>query len=193
MKIHIKNSILSVEVVDTDELRTKGLQGRSALEENLGMFFVFDYSDSYTFHMHNVKFPLDMIFIDSSGKILKIVSAFPEEDMILGARNTKYVIETNLDWCRQNNVKIGDQVMFSRRQERIASRKKIAYESPQKIPEKWTDQEVKEFISVKLYGLHSGDLENVLRKAIFSLSSKIDWNATRKEISKQYPEFQKFK
>ena len=193
MKICIKNSILNVEVADTDELRTKGLQGRCALEENSGMLFVFDYPDSYTFHMHNVKFSLDLIFVDDKEKILKIVSAFPEEDMILGIRNTKYVIETNLDWCRQNNVRIGDQVMFSRRQERIASRKKLAYEDPQKLPEKWSDQEIKEFISVRLPGLHQGSLEAILRTALFGLSSKVDWSAVRRAISKNYPEFQKFK
>jgi len=180
MKIRIKNSILEVEIADSDISRSQGLQGRSALEEDSGMLFVFDYPDSYSFHMQNVKLPLDLIFINSDGQILKIVSAFPEEVMISGAKDTKYVVETNLGWCNQNNVNLGDKVMLSKRQERIASRKEAQILN-------WDQQDVKTFLSQKLKQVPDRALANVLRDALFTLG-RVNWLELAKSIAKHMPE-----
>src|SRR3989338_6103217 len=59
----------SVEVVDSDFARGRGLSGRSALLENQGMFFVFEKESDYGFWMKDMLFPIDIIWIDKNFKI----------------------------------------------------------------------------------------------------------------------------
>src|SRR5436305_1009786 len=47
----IHNTVISVEVVDTDATREKGLGDRESLAENTGMLFVFPKDDTYGFWM----------------------------------------------------------------------------------------------------------------------------------------------
>jgi uncharacterized membrane protein (UPF0127 family) len=65
-----------LEVVKTFESRAQGLSDRNALAPATGMRFIFDIPGNYSFWMHNMRFPLDMVFIDS-GKIVQIANNVP--------------------------------------------------------------------------------------------------------------------
>jgi hypothetical protein len=62
----------SVEVVDNDAARTKGLMFRKELPEGQGMLFDFKQDQDVAFWMENTYISLDMIFIRGDGRILKI-------------------------------------------------------------------------------------------------------------------------
>lgn len=62
-----------VEIADTHFSRARGLMHRDTLGANEGMLFVYDRDRPVTFWMKNVAFPLDLMFIDSSGRIAHIV------------------------------------------------------------------------------------------------------------------------
>jgi uncharacterized membrane protein (UPF0127 family) len=64
---------LSVEVADTPAERGRGLSGREMLPENSGMLFVFDTPGRYGFWMYGMKFPLDIIWIDESLRVVYFV------------------------------------------------------------------------------------------------------------------------
>jgi len=55
------------------------------------------------FHMHNVPFPLDLIFMDDEFKVLDVKKGNPEDDKIEGIAS--YVLEINAD----SGVKPGDE------------------------------------------------------------------------------------
>lgn len=55
---------LELEVVRTTIERQEGLSNRDSLPENRGMLFIFDKPDYYSFWMKNMKFPIDIIFIN---------------------------------------------------------------------------------------------------------------------------------
>ena len=63
----------TVEVVDTVPTRAQGLMHRESMPKSAGMLFVYDRDRPVTFWMKNVAFPLDLMFIDSSGRIAHIV------------------------------------------------------------------------------------------------------------------------
>jgi len=62
----------SVEVVDNDADRAKGLMHRRSLPEGTGMLFDFHREQDVSFWMSNTYIPLDMIFIRADGRIHRI-------------------------------------------------------------------------------------------------------------------------
>ena len=62
----------SVEVVDNEADRAKGLMFRRSLPEGTGMLFDFKAEQEVSFWMQNTYIPLDMIFIRADGRILRI-------------------------------------------------------------------------------------------------------------------------
>jgi hypothetical protein len=63
---------LTVELADNDADREKGLMFRKELPEGSGMLFDFHAEAPVSFWMQNTYIPLDMIFIRSDGRILRI-------------------------------------------------------------------------------------------------------------------------
>ncbi|MCA9370732.1 MAG: DUF192 domain-containing protein [Candidatus Peregrinibacteria bacterium] len=71
---------LIVEVADAEDEWTKGLSGRDeALASNAGMLFVFPEAQVRSFWMRDTHFPLDILFFDSLGKVIRIMTMQPCE------------------------------------------------------------------------------------------------------------------
>ena len=66
--------VLRLEVADTDETRLKGLMGREVVKKGTGMLFDFGKPDYYSMWMKNTLVPLDMIFFNNEGKVIKTVT-----------------------------------------------------------------------------------------------------------------------
>jgi len=113
MKVSINDKVFNCEIADTEESRAQGLQFRD--EPGPPILFIFDSPEDVSFHMHNVRFPTDMIFLDENKNILKVYEASPEEENI-ECSNVKYVLE-----AQDSGVKLGDSVMFNEKVAKIAS------------------------------------------------------------------------
>lgn len=59
----------SVEIADGHLSRARGLMNRDTLCGQCGMLFLYNEQRRVSFWMRNVRFPLDMIFIDGSGRV----------------------------------------------------------------------------------------------------------------------------
>ncbi|MGC1850739.1 MAG: DUF192 domain-containing protein, partial [Pseudolabrys sp.] len=64
--------VFTVEIVDNDADRAKGLMYRKELPEGQGMLFDFLRDQEVSFWMQNTYIPLDMIFIRGDGRISHI-------------------------------------------------------------------------------------------------------------------------
>ena len=110
---------LQVEIAKTQEQTERGLMFRENLEEKQGMLFIFAQDDKRLFWMKNTLIDLDMIFIDSTGRITSIASDIPhsyigapEEEIAHAAGFGKYVLEVNSGFANKYNLKPGDMLIL---------------------------------------------------------------------------------
>jgi uncharacterized protein len=103
-----------VEVADTPTKRELGLQYRRDLAADRGMIFLFPTESEHTFWMKNTPIPLDMIFINSDGKIVGIVEQavpFSLDSRAVPAAS-RFVLEINGGIAKRNGINIGDSIRF---------------------------------------------------------------------------------
>jgi uncharacterized protein len=72
VNITVNGLVLVADIAATDEQRTKGLSVKVRLAENEAMLFVFDNEAGHTFWMKNMKFPIDIIWIDTDKTVVHI-------------------------------------------------------------------------------------------------------------------------
>jgi uncharacterized protein len=103
---------VSVELARTPEARTRGLMYRESLAPDAGMLFIFDESARQSFWMRNTLIPLDMIFIDDTGRIVGIVERAEPQTLTGRGVNepSRYVLEVNGGWSAAHGVAKGDTV-----------------------------------------------------------------------------------
>lgn len=94
-----------IYIAKSEEQKRQGLQNFKSLPSDEGMLFVINESNPVEtfFHMHNVPFPLDLIFMDDEFKVLDVKRGNPEDDKIEGIAS--YVLEINAN----SGIKKGDE------------------------------------------------------------------------------------
>ena len=92
-------------IAKSEEQKKQGLQNFKSLPSDEGMLFVINEENPVEtfFHMHNVPFPLDLIFMDDEFKVLDVKRGNPEDDRIEG--KASYVLEINAN----SGIKKGDE------------------------------------------------------------------------------------
>ncbi|MDF2790732.1 MAG: hypothetical protein K0S80_3833 [Neobacillus sp.] len=107
---------LTVQVADTPKKRDKGLMFVEHLPENAGMLFVFSGETYGGFWMKNTLIPLSIAFLDSDGKILKILDMLPCKEDFCPTYDPEltyhYALEVNLGWFKKNQINEGDFIKF---------------------------------------------------------------------------------
>jgi uncharacterized membrane protein (UPF0127 family) len=71
-RINFAGIQINVQIAKTTGEQEKGLGGKQCLAANQGMLFEFGKSDYYSFWMKDMKFPIDMIWIDSKHQVVDI-------------------------------------------------------------------------------------------------------------------------
>ena len=109
-KVTIGNHIINVEVVKDPKAQQIGLTKYPALKEDQGMLFVFDRPDSYGFWMRDMKFPIDIIWVDNNYNIVDVKeNAEPCADkceVYSPGKEAMYVLEVNIN----SGIMPGDRV-----------------------------------------------------------------------------------
>lgn len=114
--VKVNNITLNVILATTPGDQSKGLAVKDSMNENEGMLFVFKNSQKHSFWMKDMKFPIDIIWVDPEGRIVHIeknlqpcvfllpcTSYSPENDSM-------YVLEVVSNFTNKYNIKLGDQI-----------------------------------------------------------------------------------
>ena len=70
-------AVYRLELALTPEEQAQGLMYRENLPDRTGMIFVFDQEGNHHFWMKNTMIPLDMIWMDASGKVIFVSANTP--------------------------------------------------------------------------------------------------------------------
>lgn len=106
---------VSVEIARTAAERARGLMFRERLAPNDGMLFVFDGPGFYPFWMKDTLIPLDILWLDASGRVVSIAASVPpcKADpcpTYPPAGDASYVVEVVSGFAREHHVRVGDVV-----------------------------------------------------------------------------------
>lgn len=103
--IKLNGQEYDIFIAKSEEQKRQGLQNFKSLPSDEGMLFVINEENPIEtfFHMHNVPFPLDLIFLDDEFKVLDVKRGEPEDDKIEGIAS--YVLEINAG----SGIKKGDE------------------------------------------------------------------------------------
>jgi uncharacterized membrane protein (UPF0127 family) len=113
--IYIDGTALAVSVADTEAERNQGLSGRTNLDFNEGMLFVFDKEGQYSFWMHDMNFAIDALWVNAAGEVVHIAQNMTPESYPEAFTNdtpAQYVIEVPGDYVEAHNLHVGSRVTF---------------------------------------------------------------------------------
>jgi hypothetical protein len=117
-RIEIAGVILTVEFAKTPADQQKGLSGRASLPVDHGMLFIFDHEATWSFWMHEMQFPLDIIWFNSTRQVV-----FMQQDLqpcgagqcpvYTPSVSALYVLEVNAGFAHIHNVTLGTTFAFA--------------------------------------------------------------------------------
>jgi uncharacterized protein len=96
--LQIGNHSINLEVADTDAERSLGLSGRTSLESDTGLLFIFEEPGIYSFWMKDMRFPIDIVWIDENWEVVDINRGVRPEtypELFHPVAPVKYVLELN--------------------------------------------------------------------------------------------------
>lgn len=98
-----------IETVTTEADWKQGLGGRESLDEDKGMLFDFnDTLEDVEFNVADMKFPIDIIFINDDDEVVKVASDCKPGKDLFTCSNVRYVLEVNAN----SGIKEGDEVVI---------------------------------------------------------------------------------
>ena len=116
---------LTADLAITEEQKAEGLAVKDHLKENEGMLFVYEQPSRQGFWMKDMKFPIDIIWIDSNGTVVHIENTLQPCNSILNSgasilncpiytpdNNSLYVLETVAGFSQKYNVTVGTHIDF---------------------------------------------------------------------------------
>lgn len=109
-------TMITIQIADNNAQRAEGLMWRKFMRENDGMLFIFDDQEILTFWMKNTYIPLDMVFAEKNGTIVRVYAeATPfSEAPISSEEPAQYVVEVNGGFCAKYGIKVGDRIAFEK-------------------------------------------------------------------------------
>ncbi len=105
----------TIEIAESPQQLRFGLMFRKTLPRDHGMLFLWTKDKSISMWMKNTLIPLDLIFIDSHGRIVNIATnTTPEStDLIPAGQPVRAVLELAGGTTEQQGIKVGDRVIYS--------------------------------------------------------------------------------
>jgi hypothetical protein len=106
---------LQLELATSPEERAHGLMYRDSLGEKNGMLFVFEEKGYHAIWMKNVKFPLDILWLDEGLRVVYIIRDVPPCKsepcpIYLPRIDAKYVMELPANSTIKHGIEIGDEL-----------------------------------------------------------------------------------
>ena len=106
---------VDVRVADTWDKRRVGLMRTDSLANGSGMLFVHPADSHHSYHMRNMAFDIDIIFVGANGTVRKVYHASApdagkESETYSG--HGKYVLEVPRGYANATGIALGDRIQI---------------------------------------------------------------------------------
>lgn len=114
--VYLNKTMLRAEIANDEESQRKGLSGRLGIDENYAMLFVFDSIDRHQMWMKDMKFSVDIIWINEKKRIVHLQhNVKPDAESYEKYRPpipAKYVLEVKAGVAKRASATVGSVVKF---------------------------------------------------------------------------------
>lgn len=114
-KATINGNEISLEVISSIEDQIRGLSNRDSLDYDTGMLFLYKDSKTRSFWMKEMRFSVDILWIDENNIIVGIeknVSPDSYPKKFISPKPVPFALELAGGWGMEHGLKIGDLVEF---------------------------------------------------------------------------------
>ena len=101
---------LALLIATTTAARERGLGMRDSLPSDTGMIFIFTKDGTYDFWMKDMRFPIDIFWLNSDRNVVHIeryVSTSTYPAALHSQAPARYVIETNAGFADEHHILLG--------------------------------------------------------------------------------------
>jgi uncharacterized membrane protein (UPF0127 family) len=116
--VTIRDRKFFAEVAGTEAARARGLSGRECIPADTMMLFSYERDGEYCFWMKDMKFPIDIVWVDKQGYIVQIKYDFEPESYpttYCPEVPSRYVLEMGKGVANKLELADGDQVIITDR------------------------------------------------------------------------------
>jgi uncharacterized protein len=105
----IGGGVFNARLATTESERSKGLSGVRELKPNEALLMAFPYESNWSVWMKDMKIPIDVIWLDSQGKVLYIVTDISPDnsDNVIFTPNSdlvKYILEIPAGKVKESSI-----------------------------------------------------------------------------------------
>ena len=117
MELKLGNGSIKAVVADTPSSRERGLLGWQTIDDHTGMLLDFVFEGIYAIHMQGMKFPIDAVWIDSTGRVLLLYENIqPDSGLTYPSLvRSRYCLELKAGSCKRLGVSMGETIQFGAR------------------------------------------------------------------------------
>ncbi len=111
--LRLHGETIYVSIADTDAERSLGLGGRTGLKPDEGMLFVFSTEGQYAFWMKDMKFSIDILWLDRNGTVVYVAPAVSPDTYprtFVSDNPALYVLELPAGYANLHGVQVGDKI-----------------------------------------------------------------------------------
>lgn len=115
--VSIGKTNIPVSIADTEATRELGLSGTTSLTKGSGKLFIFPRPDKYGFWMKDMKYSLDLVWIDAAFRIVDVTkNATPASypNVFYAKEPVLFVLEVNSDESEALNLIPGTTVTITK-------------------------------------------------------------------------------
>jgi uncharacterized membrane protein (UPF0127 family) len=109
----VGSGVVQADIADTFEKRVRGLSGRPTLAPTGAMLFVFNEDDRHSIWMKDMRFSIDILWLDSAYRVVDIKQeATPDSypEIFRPSTSARYVLELPAGSVERFGVGVGDSI-----------------------------------------------------------------------------------
>jgi uncharacterized membrane protein (UPF0127 family) len=111
----IGETSVTLDLASNDRERTRGLSGVVSMPKKHGMLFIFDENKEHGIWMKEMKFSLDIIWLNEYSEVIHIERNVSPETFpkVFGpSAPSRFVLEFNAGFVAKNSIKVGDKFVL---------------------------------------------------------------------------------